>query len=149
MLDPVIVLQIAGQLVLPSWIALAVSLFVPQVRRFVWPATQFVVPALFAAAYVPLIAVGMGAEGGGFGSLTEIRALFADDSALAAGWLHYLAFDLFVGTWIVRDGLRRHVHPLLLLACLPPVLLFGPAGLLLYLLFRIAFRCRAGEEKPL
>ena len=44
------------------------------------------------------------AEGGGFGSIAEVRALFANDSALAAGWLHYLAFDLFVGAWIAREG---------------------------------------------
>ena len=41
---------------------------------------------------------------GGFGSLAEVRQLFERPGLLAAGWLHYLAFDLFVGTWIARDA---------------------------------------------
>jgi len=89
---------------------------------------------------VLLIWVGMGAgEGGGFGSIGEVRILFANDSALTAGWLHYLAFDLFVGTWIARDGLAARVPALLIIPCLALTFLFGPAGLLLFLLLRLAF----------
>ena len=72
-------------------------------------------------------------------------ALFASDAALVAGWLHYLAFDLFIGAWIVRDGTARAVHPLLILPCLPLAFLFGPTGLLLYLLVRLPFR--AGQPE--
>ena len=86
-----------------------------------WPAAQFVVPALLAVAYILLIWPGFGeAEGGGFGSIAEIRALFANDSALAAGWLHYLAFDLFVGSLDRRATGSSAASPgLLLLPCLP------------------------------
>ena len=72
--------------------------------------------------------------------------MFASDSALVAGWFHYLAFDLFVGTWIVRDGLERKLHPLLILPCLPLTFLFGPAGLLLFLILRLALRGRPNPE---
>ena len=140
MLDPSTTFALAGPLVLAGWAALILSLFVKPVRPIAWTATQMIVPGLLAIAYVLLIWVGMRAEGAGFGSIGEIRALFADDSALVAGWFHYLAFDLFVGTWIVRDGLDRGVPALLILLCLPLTFLFGPAGLLLYLLLRLAFR---------
>jgi hypothetical protein len=70
-------------------------------------------------------------EGGGFGSLLEVRALFASDPALLAGWLHYLAFDLFVGLWIAERadarGLDRFIQAPLLFA----TFMFGPIGLLM------------------
>ena len=110
-----------------------VSLFVKAARPYAWPAAQLAIPALLAVAYGLLLSSGSRrARGGGFGSIEEVRNLFANDTALAAGWLHYLAFDLFVGTWIVRDGLARGLHPLLLLLCLALTFLFGPTGLLLY-----------------
>ncbi len=98
-LDPAFVFGFANSFGLLAWLALAVSLFVPAIRAWVWPVTQFAVPALWAVAYVLLLVQGMPeTEGGGFSSIAGVRALFASDSALTAGWLHYLAFDLFVGT---------------------------------------------------
>ena len=147
MLDPAAVFTLTGPLVLAAWAGLVISLFVKPVRPAAWTASQFVVPALLAIAYVLLIWGGRRAfESGGFGSIEEIRALFANDSALVAGWFHYLAFDLFVGTWIVRDGLDRGLPALLLLLCLPLTFLFGPAGLLLYFILRLAFRERRVPE---
>ncbi len=147
MLDPSTAFTLAGPLVMAGWAGLILSLFVKAVRPIAWTFAGLVVPALLALAYVLLIWAGMrGAEGGGYGSIAEIRALFADDSALVAGWFHYLAFDLFVGSWIVRDGLERGVPGLLLLPLLPLTLLFGPAGLLLFLILRLAFGERAVPE---
>ena len=75
--------------------------------------------------------------GGGFGSIAQVRALFANDAALTAGWFHYLAFDLFVGTWIAPEGLAAGVLPIVLVLCLLLTFLFGPAGLLLFLALRL------------
>lgn len=141
MLDPASAFALAGLLAMAGWAGLIVSLFAPPVRPLAWPAAQLAIPAILAVAYILLIAEGIGAEGGGFGSIAEVRALFADDAALAAGWLHYLAFDLFVGGWIARDGIARGISgwkALLLLPCLALTFLFGPAGLLLYLVLRLA-----------
>jgi len=147
MLDPHLAFSLAGPLVMAGWAGLLLSLFVKQARPIAWPAAQFAVPAILALAYILLIWAGFReAQGGGYGSIDEIRALFASDSALVAGWFHYLAFDLFVGCWIVRDGLERKLHPLLILPCLPLTFLFGPAGLLLYLILRFALRTRPLPE---
>ncbi len=124
---------------LAAWIALALSLFVPRLRRPVWIGTGLAVPALFSVAYIGALAAGLaGGAGGGFGSIAEVRTLFADDHALTAGWIHYLAFDLFVGTWIARTGIAAGLPPLLLLPCLVLTFLVGPAGLLLALVLRLA-----------
>lgn len=144
-MSPSLAFSTGSTLALLCWLALALSLFVAPMRVWTWRTTSLIVPALLAIAYVVLIAAGWGqAPDGGFGSIEQVRALFADDAALTAGWLHYLAFDLFVGTWIARTGLAEAVHPLLLVPCLALTFLFGPAGLLLFLILRIAL-ARKGD----
>lgn len=147
MIDPHAAFSAAGLLALLSWLPLLASLFIPAMRLWTWRATGLIVPGILAIAYVALIAAGIAEVGGtDFGSLPEIRRVFANDSALAAGWLHYLAFDMVVGTWIARDGTERRVPPLLLLPCLILTFLFGPAGFLLYLLARTFLRNRSTQE---
>jgi hypothetical protein len=139
MIDPASAFSLGGLLAIAGWLGLLASLFVKQVRPLAWPFAQLLAPALLAIAYLLLLLGGRDALAqGGFGSIEEVRALFAHDAALAAGWLHYLAFDLFVGAWITRDGLARGLHPLLILPALPLTFLFGPTGLLLYLALRLA-----------
>lgn len=147
MIDPTTAFNLAGKLVMLGWLGLIAALFVERARPAAQMAARMIIPALLAIAYGLLIWTGFHeAEGGGFGSIGEIRALFASDSALVAGWLHYLAFDLFVGSWIVAEGVGRRVPVLLILPCLPLTLLFGPLGLLLFILLRLAFTRRGSEE---
>jgi hypothetical protein len=68
--------------------------------------------------------------------------LFENRWALLAGWTHYLAFDLFVGTWEVRDARASGIPHLLVLPCLGLTFLFGPAGWLLYMALRAGYTKR-------
>lgn len=121
-----------------GWLGLIVALFAAPVRRPVIGGVRFGVLVLFALAYIALLVLGRGAfQGGGFDTIAHVRALFVSDNALTAGWLHYLAFDLFVGAWIVEDATTRQVWRLGVVPCLILVFLFGPAGYLLYLALRV------------
>jgi hypothetical protein len=91
------------------------------------------VPALLSGLYVAIVAATWGRSSGGFSSLAEVRALFDNPWMLLAGWTHYLAFDLFIGGWEVRDAQRRGIPHLFIVPALALTFLFGPAGLLLYL----------------
>ena len=75
-------------------------------------------------------------EGGGFGSIAEVRALFMSDPVLVAGWVHYLAFDLFIGTWIAVEADKRGWNRLLQAPILVATFMFGPVGLLLFYITR-------------
>ncbi|MGE4051439.1 MAG: abscisic acid-deficient protein Aba4 family protein, partial [Piscinibacter sp.] len=104
-------------------------------------------PLGLAVLYVAMIATHWRGEGG-FGSLAEVRTLFDVPGALAAGWIHYLAFDLFVGAWVAeRAGELAMPHaavvPLLLLT-----FLFGPAGLLGFVLVRALWRRDSIHLRP-
>lgn len=147
-LDPDRVFSLAGALAGTGWLALALS---PGPVRWASAARRYagrVVPLVLAAVYVALVARHWGP--GGFGSLAAVRELFAVPGLLAAGWLHYLAFDLFVGAWIAERAAALGLPHLVLLPLLALTFLFGPAGLLAYALVRVAAtRLRSRPLTPL
>jgi hypothetical protein len=124
--------------------AWALLVLLPRVR---WTSTivPVVVPLLLAVVYIALIAVSLPWGEGGFSSLAAVRALFDNPWGLLAGWTHYLAFDLLIGGWEVRDAQRRGVPHLLIVPALILTFLFGPAGWLLYLAIRWLVR---GKQQP-
>ncbi|MBI5719703.1 MAG: DUF4281 domain-containing protein [Burkholderiales bacterium] len=142
-LSPEALFRAGSSLALLGWIALALApagaRWAPLARRFAgrW------VPLVLAVAYVALFARhGMG--DGGYGSLAEVQRLFAVPGLLTAGWLHYLAFDLFVGAWISERAAALGLPHWAVLPLLALTFLFGPAGLLAWALLRgvQAFRAR-------
>lgn len=91
---------------------------------------------MLGVAYIICLAQGLKGGSPDFGSLASIRDLFQTDATLLAGWVHYLAFDLFVGCWITRDAVANGVHHAAVLPSLFFTLMFGPVGYLAYLLIR-------------
>lgn len=77
-------------------------------------------------------------EGGGidFTSFDSIKTAFGREDVMLAGWLHYLAFDLFVGMWIVEDAAKRVVPHYFVLPCLVLASVLGPVGFVLYWVLR-------------
>ena len=94
------------------------------------------IPLTIAALYLVLIALYFPTAKGGFGSLADVAALFSEPALLLAGWVHYLAFDLFIGAWETRDAQARNVPHLLLIPCLILTFMLGPIGLLAYFAVR-------------
>ena len=125
----------AGSLAMAGWLVLLVA---PRRRWANWTVAGLAIPALLTALYTVLLATHWGGAEGGFGSLAEVAALFRTPGLLLAGWVHYLAFDLFLGAWICRRGAAEGMNPWLVRLCLPPTFLAGPAGLLLFLGLRSA-----------
>lgn len=128
------VFSAANTLALASWIVLAVA---PR-RPALMVVTRGIVPALLAVAYVAIVATQWGSSDGGFSSLDGVARLFENPWMLLAGWIHYLAFDMLIGSWEVHDALERGVPHLALLPCLGLTFMFGPAGWLAYLIVRKA-----------
>ncbi len=122
-----------NSLALAGW---AILIFLPRRWSLLFWIPQFVIPALLALAYSGLMATFFFRAGGGYGSIAEVRSLFADDYVLVAGWLHYLAFDLFVGSWIARRSDEAAISRLIQTVFLLATFMFGPVGLLLFLLTR-------------
>ena len=125
-----------------SWLALIV---LPRRAALV---SGVMVPVVFAALYAALIAGQWSGADGGFSSLPDVARLFANRWLLLAGWVHYLAFDLFIGAWETRDAIARRVPWLLLAPCLVMTFMLGPIGLLGYHLCRIRFHQPLDQAPP-
>lgn len=133
--------QYANMVALAGWAALLASPWLP---RFADRAATFVIPGLLSVAYAGLVLAFWSRAEGGFDSLGNVALLFQSRGVLLAGWLHYLAFDLFVGAWEVRTARRARIPFLLVLPCLVLTFLFGPAGFLLFVFIRTV---RAGVAR--
>ena len=146
-LSPDTIFRLANGVALLGWLALLAS---PPAARWsgkTWRLTGRALPLAFSVLYVAMLAVHWPA-GGGFGSPSQVRALFDEPGALVAGWVHYLAFDLFVGTWIASRAAAlgwRHwqVMPVLVLT-----FLFGPAGLLAFMALRLLREPLSSMQSP-
>ena len=143
---PETVFSITSTIAMVAWVALIAARFIPALRRWVDPAVSYVVPALLSVAYGVLLFGYWGqSDGGGFASLSSVSALFAVPELLLAGWIHYLAFDLFVGGWIARTGSAAGINPVLLTPILLATFLAGPVGYLAYALLRPVISPKVGS----
>lgn len=117
-----------------GWLIL---IFLP--RR--WPALlwlpRFMIPFGLSLLYAGLAMRHiLTVEGGGFGSLAQVKTLLSNDWALLAGWVHYLAFDLFIGGWIAVQADRIGLSRLLQAPILFLTFMAGPLGLALFMAIR-------------
>ena len=121
-----------------GWALLVLGPAAPRARRI----AGIAIPSVLAAVYVSVLGWHARELSGGFNSLDAVAQLFSHRWALLAGWIHFLAFDLFVGSWIAADASTRGLArpPLVLVLLL--TFLFGPAGLLAYLTTRKALATR-------
>lgn len=134
-MTPETLFSLSGPLAMLGWLALALSPLAPRAAQWV---SALVIPALLSVAYAALILIGWPSAEGGFDSLANVMALFTSPWVALAGWLHYLAFDVFVGAWEVRTARREGIAHALVLPCLLLTFLFGPAGFALFLAIRAA-----------
>ena len=134
-MSPDALFQIANPLVMTGWLALALAPLAPRATQ-AWAHGVVLVQSVLYAALV--LAFWAGAEGG-FDTLANVQALFRQPEIALAGWVHYLAFDLFVGAWAVRAARSDGIAHALVLPFLIPIFLFGPAGLIAFAALRFTF----------
>lgn len=142
--DPHALFQLTGPLAVLGWLSLVLA---PLAPRLADSAANLIIPALLSVAYTALILVNWADAPGGFDSLANVMALFTDPAVALAGWVHYLAFDLFVGAWITRTARREGINHLLVLPCLVLTFLFGPAGFLAFTALRASLAAQARMTK--
>lgn len=117
-----------------GWLALALA----PLQRTYCIAFARILALLLAAAYLgQFFLTTETVEGAGFRTLAGVTALFTAPGNVMMGWTHYLAFDLFIGSWEAEDAAAHGVPHWLLLPCLFLTLMLGPIGLLLYFVIRL------------
>jgi hypothetical protein len=132
-MNPNLLFKLANNAAMIGWLLL---IFLPRWRWSARLIAPVLIPALLAVLYAFLVITQFGHSPGGFSSLSSVGLLFQNRGMLLAGWVHYLAFDLFVGSWEVRDAQRIGIAHYLVAPCLVLTFLFGPAGWLLYVMVK-------------
>ena len=144
-MTPETVFEITNPLALLGWILL---LFAPLMPKWSDRIAGYAIPAVLAAIYAVMLVSHAGEGEGGFGSLAEVMALFTVPGLVMAGWLHYLAFDLFIGAWEVRTARKEGIAHWMVIPCLALTLFAGPIGLLLFLAIRAVRNRTPPESAP-
>lgn len=133
-MNPDTIFQYGNTIALIGWLVIIIgSPFWMQFDKFIIG----IVIALFAIVYTWLITQSIHTgDFEKFGSLGGVMELFTNKTAVTAGWIHYLAFDLLTGTWIKKNSVKYNINHWLIIPCLFFTFMLGPAGLLLYLVIR-------------
>lgn len=136
-MDPELLFALAFPLAAPFWALMILAPGWSLTRRVIASPLITVPPALvYALAVLPNLGVVLPAVSGP--TIAGVAALLGTPLGAAAGWAHFIAFDLFVGRWCYLDSRERAVHPLVMAPVLVLTILLGPLGLLVYLAVRTA-----------
>ena len=92
------------------------------------------IPLVIAFGYIFFLSTSEGAFSADFSSLSGLTEMFqnANPRGVAAGWLHYLAFDFWVGTWIIRHSQKNQIKHSYIILPLLFTFMLGPVGILVY-----------------
>ena len=74
--------------------------------------------------------------------LSELSRLFDDHLYIMIFWTHFIAINLFIGGWIVKDSQKFSINKVLMALPLIATYLIGPIGLFLYWVIRIFYAKR-------
>jgi hypothetical protein len=146
-MDAQLLFALTFPLAAPFW---ALMIFAPGwsfTRRVVGSPLIVVPPMLvYAGLVLPDLVGFLGAVSSP--ELAGVAALLGTPLGAAAGWAHFIAFDLFVGRWIYLDSRERGIHPLVTAPVLLLTILLAPLGLLAHLALRAALRTRQKDPQP-
>ncbi|GAA3240922.1 ABA4-like family protein [Pseudonocardia petroleophila] len=126
---------LAFPLALPFWALMILAPTWSWTQRIV-ASPLIVVPAALVYALAVLPELGTVLPAVADPRLAGVAALLGTPVGAAAGWAHFIAFDLFVGRWCHLDARERGVHPLVMAPVLLLTILLAPLGLLAYLAVR-------------
>ncbi|MHA6626080.1 ABA4-like family protein [Pseudonocardia sichuanensis] len=145
--DPQLLFSLTFPVAAPFW---ALMILAPRwtVTRRVVGSPLIVVPPLlgYAALVLPDLAGFLAAVSSP--QLAGVAVLLGTPVGAAAGWAHFIAFDLFVGRWIHLDARERGIHPLVTAPVLVLTILLAPLGLLAHLALRTLLPSRREVAQP-
>ena len=130
------IFKIVNLFVLLGWVPLFVFPFSKFTKKLV---DGLFIPFILCFFYVYFLSQTKGLFSADFSSLGGILDLFKNstEESAAAGWIHYLAFDYFVGCWIVNHSIKKGIPYFVFILPLIFTLFAGPFGLLLFLILRL------------
>ena len=132
---------------LPFWLMLIIIPNSKVAQIFI---NSVILPLILSAAYVYVIYQSVLLDEPIFDifklylSLDNLYTVFATESFLLVFWLHFLTLNLFLGSWVSRDGVKHNISRTLVFFPLILIYFTGPLGLVLYWVIRIFYAKKLG-----
>ena len=128
-----IIFNIYNTGILIFWLLLLVfpkSKLTQKMTDFPW------IPLVIAFGYIYFLGTSDSIFSVDFSSLSALTEMFQNSNprGVAAGWLHYLAFDFWVGCWILRDSQKKGVKHAFIIFPMLFTFMLGPVGVIIYTL---------------
>ena len=133
--------------ILPFWLMIVI---IPNSKITQILVNSIILPLILSTAYVYVIYQSILLEESILDifqlylSLDNLYTVFATESFLVLFWIHFLALNLFLGSWISRDAVKYNISRKIALVPLILVYFTGPLGLMLYWFFRVFYAKRLG-----
>ena len=133
--------------ILPFWIALII---IPNSRFSRIFINSIILPLILSAAYLYVVYQVILFEESFlkifkiYLNLENLQTLFSIESFLLIFWIHFLALNLFLGSWVSRDGIKYNISRVLVIVSLVLIYFTGPVGLVFYWFFRTFYAKRLG-----
>ena len=131
--------------ILPFW---AMLIVIPNSKVTQFFVNSIILPLILSTAYIYVIYQTILLDEPIFDffklylSLDDLYTVFATESFLLIFWLHFVALNLFLGSWISRDGIKYNMRRSLIFIPLILVYFTGPLGFVLYLVIRVFYAKR-------
>ena len=131
--------------ILPFWIMLII---IPNSKVTQFFVNSIILPLILSTAYVYVIYQTILLDEPIFDvfrlylSLDNLYTIFATESFLLIFWLHFVALNLFLGSWVSRDGIKYNMSRGLIFIPLVLIYFTGPLGFVLYWLIRVFYAKR-------
>ena len=131
--------------ILPFWVMLVM---IPNSKLTQFFINSIILPLVFSVTYIYIIYQILLLEESiisyfkVYVSLEDLYIIFSNEGFLLTFWLHFIALNIFIGSWISRDGVKYNIHRGLI--SLPLILVYftGPLGIVLYWVIRIFYAKR-------
>lgn len=131
--------------ILPFWLMLII---IPNSKITQILINSIILPLILSATYVYIIYQAILVDEPIFEifklylNLDNLYTVFATESFLLIFWIHFLALNLFLGSWMSRDGVKYNIPRRLVFFPLALVYFTGPLGLVVYWILRVFFAKR-------
>jgi len=131
--------------ILPFWILLII---IPNSKVTQFFVNSIILPLILSTAYIYVVYQIILLDEPIFNifklyiSLDNLYTIFANESFLLIFWLHFLSLNLFLGSWIAKDGVKYNIPRKLVFVPLLAVYFTGPSGIVLYWIIRIFYSKR-------
>ena len=133
--------------ILPFWLMLII---IPSSKFTQFFVNSVILPLILSATYIYIIYQAILLEEPIvdifklYLSLDNLYTTFATESFLLIFWLHFLTLNLFLGSWISRDGVKYNMPRGLVFVPLILVYFTGPLGLVFYWIIRVFYAKKLG-----